>query len=148
MRALYFDMDGTIADLYGVNNWLDFLKAEDVMPYREAKPLVDLDLFTDLVNDLQERGYIIGVISWLSKNGSDRYNAEVTMTKIQWLRKNLPNIHWDEIHITKYGTNKSIFGSGILFDDESNNRKDWMRADAENWAFSEKEIIEILQEII
>lgn len=148
MRALYFDMDGTIADLYGFNNWLDFLVAEDVRPYREAKPLIDLEKFTELVNDLQRRGYTIGIISWLSKNGSDRYNAEVTFAKLEWLWKNLPEVEWDEIHITAYGTNKSIFGSGILFDDESNNRKDWMRADAENWAFTEKEILSVLDEIL
>lgn len=32
-----FDMDGTIADLYGVENWLDYLIAEDVKPYAEAR---------------------------------------------------------------------------------------------------------------
>ena len=26
-RTIFFDMDGTIADLYGVENWLDFLIA-------------------------------------------------------------------------------------------------------------------------
>ena len=24
MKAIYFDMDGTIADLYGVENWLEY----------------------------------------------------------------------------------------------------------------------------
>ena len=41
-KAIYFDMDGTIADLYGVPNWLDCLIAEKTKPYREAKPLVDM----------------------------------------------------------------------------------------------------------
>ena len=31
-----FDMDGTIANLYGVENWLAYLVAEDVKPYKEA----------------------------------------------------------------------------------------------------------------
>ena len=38
-KAIFWDMDGTIADLYNVPNWLDKLRAEDTSPYREAKPL-------------------------------------------------------------------------------------------------------------
>ena len=36
------DMDGTITNLYGVQNWLDYLIAEDVTPYAIAKPLLRL----------------------------------------------------------------------------------------------------------
>ena len=43
-KAIFFDMDGTIADLYGVDGWLDDLRAERVRPYAEAKPLVNLSL--------------------------------------------------------------------------------------------------------
>ena len=28
-KAIYFDMDGTIADFYGVPNWLEYLIAGD-----------------------------------------------------------------------------------------------------------------------
>ena len=40
--TINFDMDGTIADLYGVENWLDYLIAEDTTPYTEAEPLLRL----------------------------------------------------------------------------------------------------------
>ena len=30
--TIYFDMDGTIANLYGVESWLDFLQKEDAYP--------------------------------------------------------------------------------------------------------------------
>ena len=43
-KAIYFDMDGTIADLYGVSGWLADLEAENVRPYAEAKPLINLAL--------------------------------------------------------------------------------------------------------
>ena len=36
-RKIYFDMDGTIADLYGVDNWLEMLINEDATPYRVAR---------------------------------------------------------------------------------------------------------------
>ena len=36
--TINFDMDGTIADLYGVKNWLSYLEAEDTTPYAIANP--------------------------------------------------------------------------------------------------------------
>ena len=44
MCRINFDMDGTIANLYGVENWLEMLMAEDETPYAIAKPLVNLSL--------------------------------------------------------------------------------------------------------
>ena len=40
MKKIWFDMDGTIADLYGVENWLDYLLNGDAFPYKAAAPLV------------------------------------------------------------------------------------------------------------
>ena len=31
--TFYVDMDGTIANLYGVENWLEYLINEDAFPY-------------------------------------------------------------------------------------------------------------------
>jgi len=38
-KEINFDMDGTIADLYGCENWLEDILAERVNPYERAKPL-------------------------------------------------------------------------------------------------------------
>ena len=35
-KMIVFDMDGTIADLYGVEGWLEMLEAENAAPYVEA----------------------------------------------------------------------------------------------------------------
>ena len=40
--TINFDMDGTIADLYGVENWLEYLIAENTFPYANARPLLHL----------------------------------------------------------------------------------------------------------
>ena len=37
-KMVCFDMDGTIADLYGVNGWLEYLQAENPWPYLAARP--------------------------------------------------------------------------------------------------------------
>ena len=127
IKAIYFDMDGTIADLYGVEGWLADLEAENVRPYAEAKPLLNLSLLARYIHKAQAKGYVVGVISWLSKYGSDAYNEAVTVAKLEWLAKHLPSVEWDEIHIVKYGTPKSTCRScpGILFDDEQRNLDEW-----------------------
>lgn len=127
-KAIYFDMDGTIADLYGSPDWLDNLEAERTKPYREAKALVDMRNLGKTLNNLQKMGYHIGIISWLSKCGSDDYNARVTKTKLDWLKRHISSVEWDEIKIVPYGSPKSKnveFPNGILFDDEKRNRQEW-----------------------
>ena len=56
-KTIVFDMDGTIADLYGVEGWLDMLRAEDATPYRQAKPIYDMDMLNDLIDILKNMGY-------------------------------------------------------------------------------------------
>ena len=140
--GIYFDMDGTIADLYGVDDWLKKLRAEDASPYAEARPLVNLSRLARLLHKAQRNGYKVGVISWTSKNGSETYNAEVATAKTGWLGKHLPSVKWDEIKIVAYGTPKSKLGSGILFDDEATNRADWGES-----AFEPSQIFEILRSL-
>ena len=88
--TINFDMDGTIADLYGVDNWLEYLIAEDTFPYANAEPLLRLSALARKLNSLQREGYQLAVISWLSKSGTDEYNKAVTEVKKEWLRKHLP----------------------------------------------------------
>ena len=126
--TINFDMDGTIADLYGVENWLEYLIAEDVFPYASAKPLLHLSTLARKLNTLQKNGYYIGIISWLSKSGTDEYNEAVTQAKLAWLAEHLPSVKWDKINIVPYGTPKTKFcvtTEDVLFDDEEHNRRAW-----------------------
>lgn len=144
-KAIYFDMDGTIADLYGVDNWLDKLIARDPTPYMIAKPLVRLSTLARMLNKLQRAGYVIGVVSWLSKDPDPFYSAKVTAAKYKWLAEHLPSVNFDEIRVVPYGTPKSSvvsFPNGILFDDEERNRNEWGR-----FAFDADTIFEILREL-
>ena len=124
-REINFDMDGTIANLYGVEGWLEMLMNADTTPYAIAKPLVNLSALARVLNRLQRNGYTIGVISWLAKVDNTEYNERVAETKLAWLAKHLPSVKWDKINIVAYGTPKSTCGNGILFDDEEPNRKEW-----------------------
>ena len=121
IKTIFFDMDGTIADLYGVENWLDYLINSDPSPYKNAKPLLNLNSLARILNRLQRTGYHIGIISWLSKNSTESYDEAVTQAKKAWLNKHLASVRFDEIHIVSYGTPKEIFAHNkqdILFDDE------------------------------
>ena len=125
MRAIYFDMDGTIANLYGVEGWLDDLINEQVRPYAIASPLLNMQALARVLNRLAKNGYEINIISWLAKNSTPDYDKKVINAKRKWLAKHLKSVKFSNIHIVPYGTPKENFGKGILFDDEENNRKNW-----------------------
>lgn len=143
--TIFFDMDGTIANLYGVENWLNYILIADALPYEIAKPLVKLNVLARILNKLQKEGYRIGIISWLAKNSDATYDEKVIEAKQKWLKKHLASVKFDEINIVAYGTPKQIFArtkNDILFDDEKNNRDNWTGK-----AFDVNEILEVLKGI-
>ncbi len=142
-KEIWFDMDGTIADLYSVEGWLDYLIKEDVYPYANAKVMLNFSLLARLLNRLQEQGWKIGIISWTSKCGSENYNLAVEVAKRAWLARHLPSVEWDEIRVVRYGTNKYMTcGGGILFDDEKGNRDNW-----KDTAYEPCKIMKVLKEL-
>lgn len=123
-----FDLDGTIADLYSVPNWLEKLRAEDATPYQDAAPMWDMDRLRDLLIALSAQGWEIRVISWLAKDSSPMYKKLVRAAKREWLsRYHFPV---DKIHLVQYGTTKTkclghITNPAILIDDNQKVRDGW-----------------------
>jgi hypothetical protein len=144
-ETLYFDMDGTIANLYAVNGWLNDLEAHNTRPYEEAEVMHNMSALARHLNTIQRKGYSIGIISWLSKSGTESYNKAVEKAKRKWLKKHLKSVCFDEIHIVPYGTPKSTVAEhiGILFDDEERNRLEWTKGNA----YAPEKIFEILKKI-
>ena len=141
--TINFDMDGTIANLYGVDNWLDYILAEDTTPYEVAEPLLRLCVLARKLNALQKQGYNLAVITWLAKEATEEYNEAVTEAKLAWLAQHLPSVVWDRITIVPYGTPKQNFCENpldVLFDDEARNRDNWTGR-----AFDVQNIMEILR---
>ena len=141
-RKIWFDLDGTVANLYAVEGWLEMLIAQDPTPYAMAKPMLNMSALARLLHKAQRMGYEVGVISWLSKTSTAEYDIAVTKTKIEWLRKHLPSVEWDEVKIVAYGTPKHELCSGILFDDEEHNRNMWGEG-----AYEPSEILNILRNL-
>ena len=138
------DMDGTIADLYGVDGWLEDLIGGNPRPYKEAQTMLSMVWLARRLHILQSLGYKIGIISWLSKCSTPEYDEQVTEAKMEWLKRHLPSVDFDEIHIVPYGTPKSNFATSqdILFDDELKNRLEWIGT-----AFNPNEILSTLKEL-
>jgi hypothetical protein len=141
-KKIWFDMDGTIANLYGVNNWLDMLLMFDPTPYEKAEPMLNMSSLARLLHKAQRIVYEIGIISWLSKESCINYDKLVTQAKIEWLKIHLPSVEFNEIKIVAYGTPKHEICNGILFDDDEINRELWGEG-----AFEPCEILEFLRNL-
>lgn len=127
-KYLVFDMDGTIADLYGVIDWLDMLQQENPLPYIEAEPMYDTDILNKVLMNYKRQGWEIIITSWLAKDSTEEYDTAVKKAKLTWLEKY--NFPYDECYIVKYGTAKSkctkhLGGFQILIDDNEDVRKEW-----------------------
>ena len=127
-KVLVFDMDGTIADLYGVENWLESLRAYDPTPYAIAKPLYDMNELVSVLYELKKNGWTIAITSWLSKESNGQYDTKVRWAKTKWLKQY--GFPYDEIHLVKYGTTKAnctrkLGGYQVLIDDNEQIRKGW-----------------------
>ena len=127
MTTIWLDMDGTMADLYGVENWLPMLRAYDPTPYAIAKPLVRMATLARLLNNRQRKGYKVCVISALSKDSTAEYDEQVMTAKRNWLAKHLASVHFDEIRFVPYtyAKNDANQGEDILFDDEERHLTAW-----------------------
>lgn len=129
-----FDMDGTIADLYGVDNWLDMLRTYDPTPYAKAEPMWDMAELADILNALRANGVEIRIITWLSKETTAEYDNAVRNAKREWLAKY--GFPYDHFHGVRYGATKAdsirkyLNGSAWLIDDNATVRKGWNMGEA------------------
>lgn len=145
-ETIYFDMDGTIANLYGIDNWLGKLRSEDASPYAEAEVMLNMSLLARYLNKLQKMGYRLGIISWLAKNSTASYDKAVETAKREWLQFHLRSVKFNEINITAYGVPKLLYMStddDILFDDNESIREEWVGK-----AYEPSEILSVLKELI
>lgn len=127
-KMIVFDMDGTIADLYGVDGWLDDIFAENTRPYDNAEPMYDMAELAELLNMLRAKGWKVAVTTWLAKDATKEYDKAVAFSKKAWLAKY--NFPYDEIHCVKYGTTKANCTRKkadfqILIDDNKKVRDGW-----------------------
>ena len=136
LKMLIFDMDGTVADLYGGPNWLPMLRAFDPTPYRLAKPMWDMEELARLLRLAQTKGIEVRIVTWLSKESTPEYDNLVRIAKREWLGET--DFPYDHFHGVKYGATKAdsvrkYLNEGetaILFDDNAKVRSGWHLGEA------------------
>ena len=138
VKMICFDMDGTIADLYGVSGWLEMLDNQNPTPYIEAQPLWDMAELNATLMALQEVGIEIRVITWLAKHTTPAYSEEVRIAKREWLEEY--GFPYDNFHGVKFGSTKADSvrrylaenENAILIDDNAKVREGWHLGEAIN----------------
>ncbi len=145
-------MDGTIADLYAVENWLEMLRAYNARPYEIAEPMWDMVELNMVLAELKANGYEIAIITWLSKDSTAEYDNAVRLAKRQWLED--MGFEYDYFHGVKYGTTKANtirrymdgYENAILIDDNDKVRNGWTLGGTINPV--EENIIEVLKGLL
>ena len=152
VKILVWDMDGTLANTYGVENWLQMLRAYDPTPYQVAKPMWDMKELARLIRLAQAKGIENRVVTWLSKESTPEYDRLVRNAKREWLEAN--GFPYDHFHGVKYGATKAdsvrkYLGedeSAILFDDNAKVRAGWNLGMAVNPTTCD--ILEVLKSLV
>lgn len=104
--TVYFDLDGTLFDLYGKSNWLEMLENEKAGAFSSGELMKSIvkESLLQVVEKLAIYGVVFNVITWLPMNASKTYEEICKAEKIAWIRENLPFIN--EIVCQSYGTPK------------------------------------------
>ena len=124
-------MDGTIADLYGVEGWLEMLREENAKPYEIARPMWNMAELNEVLKMLQMNGVEIRVVTWLSMNSTENYKEKTRQAKLEWLKNQ--GFPFDKFHGIAYGTTKAnairkyleLGEQAILIDDNAKIRQGW-----------------------
>ena len=131
VRMIVWDMDGTMADLYGVDGWLEMLREENPLPYAIAKPMWDMERLVNIIRGLQAIGIEQRIVSWLSMDSSEQYKTEVRRAKREWLDEfgfTYYHFHGVQFGATKADSIRKFLAddeTAILIDDSARVRKGW-----------------------
>ena len=119
-QVIYLDMDGTIADLYGIKNWLDNLINEVEGLFLNCEPLITE---AELLKFFPSETYELRICSMTPLNATEKYCQVVINEKNQWLDKHFPSIT-HRVYM-EYGNDKNLQNSvnHILIDDNETIRQ-------------------------
>ena len=134
MKSIWFDMDGTIAELYKVEGWLEALRSNDWSVYSNCAPRHNYQRINAAIEALVEQGWHVGVITWASKGiswGKDL--REIAEIKNNWLRNFFPALADENFACIPYGYSKAdyleemagAYDVSYLVDDNKEVRQEW-----------------------
>lgn len=148
-RTLYFDMDGTIANLYGSDRWLEKIQSREQV-FTNLEPMPWFEEAKKLIESLKFLGWEVEVITWLPMNATQEYKDLSIEGKMAWLDTNAKGI-FNRVNLVDYGTSKQIFGNygniSYLFDDNEEVREEW-EASTMGEAFDAKDMVRVLRMLV
>ena len=100
-KKCWFDLDGTLYNLYNIPDWLDYLENEKEGIFTKGELMVNEEDFTGETMRCMANGWEFGVISWLPMGASPEYEEQCRKEKMEWIKKYLPFVK--EINIVPYG---------------------------------------------
>lgn len=139
-KTVWFDMDGTLYDLYNIPNWLEELQNKNENVFYIGSPMYNCYCINRAIEALTEHGWQVGIITWAPKDvaENDPFFAKVKHAKLMWALRHYPDLvrnfyclpygqskaicacnHWSE-------RNGSIEDVQILVDDNMLVREDWL----------------------
>lgn len=123
-KIVYFDMDGTIANLYAVENVFDRLDALDASVYSEALPI---NKYIGMLRGFKELGYKVIILSCLGMISEDKFDKDTIDYKNKWLDKYVGKEYIDDRIFIEYTKHKEnyIKEGGILVDDDDKVLMNW-----------------------
>ena len=150
MKKIYFDLDGTVYDLYGMKNWLEMLRNEEKGAFTNGNPLVNMTALEDVCLRLIKKGFHIGVITWLPMGASLEYQEVCTQEKRKWVEDFMPYV--SEFYALEYGTPKQYAPAKRakemrLIDDSKEVREMWQTEKQRHAIDANEDIIETLNYI-
>lgn len=103
MITIAFDMDGTVADLYGKKTWLEEIRNE-TLDFSTLKPICSMSQLDDMIFSNREENVKFVIITWSPMNCSEEYHEKVSKQKRAWVKKYMPYI--TEFYCIPYGMPK------------------------------------------
>ena len=135
-KTIWFDMDGTLYDLYKIPGWLKALLDGDASIFnREGYARANLIRIRAAIIALIAEGWTVGILTWAPKDISwgDSELDRVADAKYQWLMNNMPELENVHFACIPYGESKAQFlidmgeagDVNYLVDDNKEVRHDW-----------------------
>lgn len=146
-KIVVFDMDGTLADFYGVDGWLEDLRAENTRPYEVAAPLFSMVSLKRQIRQLKALGWVFEVVTWGSKQSTEEFLNRTESAKLNWLKRYGLLDEMANVQVVPYGVPKHQLASGILFDDNQEICSAWENAGGTAVNVSEHNLLAALKEL-
>lgn len=139
-KTVWFDMDGTLYDLYNIPNWLERLEEKDEGVFYHGTMMYNPFRIEQAIDALIAHGWQVGVITWAPKGveKDDPFFTKVENIKRFWLKRFYPAL-LENFYCLPYGESKSVcacdhwkersldpdMGVQILVDDNMLVRDEW-----------------------